>query len=363
MTDVPASTVVEFPKPKTKPLTLDGREPVTVGKPPKPLSDFVLTAAELAALDIPPRQYLLGNWIWKGSITLVYAKRGLGKTWFVLGIALALAKGETFAGFEVFEILSVFVIDGEMVLGDIKERTVSMAGGDIPENLSFLSSERLTTADQPPLAINEPETQRRIVELLESMDPRPDVVVFDNLSALTGVGFDENSATDAAPLMRFFVQLKHRGYTVIFVDHAGKDAAKGARGSSKKQDAIDTSIVLVEVDGDHITCVFKMKFDKTRGPVVIPREQVLTLEDQPDGSFGFSISEPAYQRFEKMLRAVWDGKGLRTRADVAKAINKDRSQTGKLVKDAIKEGLLTDVDKRLGVTDKGLNVIGELIPF
>jgi hypothetical protein len=45
----------------------------------------------LAALGIPPREVMLGNWFFEGDLGFIFAPRGLGKTWLALAMAIAIA--------------------------------------------------------------------------------------------------------------------------------------------------------------------------------------------------------------------------------------------------------------------------------
>ena len=49
---------------------------------PRDLTKYVLSFDELAEMDIPKREFLLGRWLPKASFGMVYAERGHGKSWF-----------------------------------------------------------------------------------------------------------------------------------------------------------------------------------------------------------------------------------------------------------------------------------------
>ena len=51
-------------------------------QPYRSLIPFILTQEELSMQDIPPREYLLSEWMPKDSFGMVYAPRGVGKSWF-----------------------------------------------------------------------------------------------------------------------------------------------------------------------------------------------------------------------------------------------------------------------------------------
>ncbi len=54
---------------------------------------------EFLNLALPPRENLLNPWLPKSGICMVYAKRGVGKTFFALEVAMAVAYGVEFLSF------------------------------------------------------------------------------------------------------------------------------------------------------------------------------------------------------------------------------------------------------------------------
>ena len=53
---------------------------------------------------------------------MIYAPRGLGKTWFALGLAYAVASGSRFIKWDAPGPQGVLFIDGEMPLSLMQER-------------------------------------------------------------------------------------------------------------------------------------------------------------------------------------------------------------------------------------------------
>ena len=63
-------------------------------QPQRSLFPFILTQVELSKQDIPPREYLLSEWMPKDSFGMVYAPRGVGKSWFCMALAVAVSEGK-----------------------------------------------------------------------------------------------------------------------------------------------------------------------------------------------------------------------------------------------------------------------------
>ena len=63
------------------------------------LYPYIITQKELSKEDIPKRKFVLGEWMPEDSFGMVYANRGVGKSWFCMAMAVAIANGDpTFLG-------------------------------------------------------------------------------------------------------------------------------------------------------------------------------------------------------------------------------------------------------------------------
>ena len=92
-------------------------------QPYRSLIPFILTQEELSAQDIPPREFLLSEWMPKDSFGMVYAPRGVGKSWFCMALAVAISEGrKRFLGWDLHSQHDVLYVDGEMARVDLKER-------------------------------------------------------------------------------------------------------------------------------------------------------------------------------------------------------------------------------------------------
>src|SRR6516162_2174008 len=103
-------------------------------------------------LDIPPREMLLSPILPERSLAMLYAPRGLGKSWLALSIGLAVACGAPVLRWSAPRRRNVLYVDGEMPLVSLQERLKAIAvpfGADIP-NDGF----RLLAADQVDGGVN-----------------------------------------------------------------------------------------------------------------------------------------------------------------------------------------------------------------
>src|SRR6516225_1400673 len=86
-------------------------------------------------LDIPPREMLLSPILPERSLAMLYAPRGLGKSWLALSIGLAVASGTPLLRWSAPRPRKALYVDGEMPLVSLQERLKAISAGfgrDIP---------------------------------------------------------------------------------------------------------------------------------------------------------------------------------------------------------------------------------------
>ena len=146
------------------------------------LYPYIITQKELSKEDIPKRKFVLGEWMPEDSFGMVYANRGVGKSWFCMAMAVAIANGDpTFLGWEIHEKRSVLYVDGEMAKVEIKERFDNLADQYL-DNLFILSSEMLYR-DGKPICLDDVNEQLAIDNVLEKLEQektRHQILLLDN---------------------------------------------------------------------------------------------------------------------------------------------------------------------------------------
>jgi putative DNA primase/helicase len=194
--------------------------------------------AEFLRLQIPPREMLLDPILPERSLAMLYAPRGIGKSWLSLSIGLAVARGQSLLRWSTPSPRNVLYVDGEMPLISLQERLRMIATGfdeDAP-NDRF----RLVAADHVPfgtLNLSTEEGQRALEPLLSDTH----LLIVDNLSTLCTTGSE--SASDAwVPIQNWLLKLRRQGVSVLMVHHAGVNGRQ--RGTSRREDALDTVIAL-----------------------------------------------------------------------------------------------------------------------
>ncbi|MEZ5814415.1 MAG: AAA family ATPase [Alphaproteobacteria bacterium] len=359
--------------PKTLPEKWDLADPVPKGisiadilqssDKPKELHEFIISAKQLHAMAIVPRECIVEPFILTQSLNMIYAKPGIGKTWMALQLGISIANGWQFLHYNVPKARRVLLIDGEMPLADLQKRLRMFAGFET-DYFDFLPSESLHKEDRP-LNIQAEEDRQRIKEALAALEllgRRPEMIIFDNLSSLSG-GVDENSNTELDDFMRWMVNLRHEGYCLMFVHHAGKSGDQ--RGASRRTDLLDTVIKLSEpkkedkrpsTEGAH----FVFSFDKTRGERPVPFEFTAELMCNADGKLdwgmGAIVNVPKYVL---LLRAVHENPGLK-QGQFADIIGVKKARISQIAGEAEEKGLL--LRKPLRLTREGQKILADAWP-
>jgi hypothetical protein len=83
----------------------------------------ILNINEFSGLQIEKRAEYLSPWIKEGSIGLISGWRGCGKTFFALGILNAVSNGTSFGPWDCGTPVTCLLLDGEMPIQDIIERS------------------------------------------------------------------------------------------------------------------------------------------------------------------------------------------------------------------------------------------------
>jgi putative DNA primase/helicase len=221
-----------------------------------------LTLAEFFSLTIKPRGMVLDPIIPEKGLAMVYAVRGTGKTYLVLGIAYAVATGTQFLKWKAPHARRVLLIDGEMPAAALQERLAKIVQGATAEPaddmLTIISGDLIEEGGVGNLA--DPKVQAEIEPHLEGIE----LLILDNLSSLTAV-IRDNDADSWNPIQAWLLRLRRRGISVLIVHHAGKGGEQ--RGTSRREDVLDTSISLrrpsdyVPTEGAR----FEVHLEKARG--------------------------------------------------------------------------------------------------
>ena len=202
-----------------------------------------------------------------GRSGALFAPGGTGKSLFVLWMALMLATGGPGLDGRAVVRRRVLYLDYEMTASDLLERLSAM-GAAVGDDLSWLHYATLPSL--PPA--DAPEGGKAIARLAQLVDA--ELVIIDTFSR--AVEGDENDANTVRSFYRWTgLHLKAEGRAFWRVDHAGKDAEKGQRGTSAKNDDVDVVWRMQIADAGFTLLAKKRRMGW------VPEEVPLTQSDEP----------------------------------------------------------------------------------
>lgn len=210
---------------KPPPLPADA-DPATGEDGPQELDMALFWATDHVAED-----WLLEPILPRGRSISIYSPAGQGKSLFALDMLTRLALGRPCFDQPASDPVHIVYLDYEMSESDLKDRLDGMGYGPTNDWSHF---HYYLLPDMPPLdTVKGAEALRAIVARHSAA-----IVAIDTTSRV--ISGEENDADTIRNLYSLSIlPLKSQGVTVLRLDHAGKDLAKGQRGTSAKGDDLD----------------------------------------------------------------------------------------------------------------------------
>ena len=242
-----------------------------------PLLDSLIQWDTFWDMDVKP-EWLLEPLFAQGRAHALFAGAKSGKSFVVLAGIAALTTGKPFLNMPAGTPKHVLYLDYEMTPEDLLDRLEGFGYGpdDDLTHLHYASLPHL-----PPL-----DTEEGGELLLKAaIDLRCEFVVIDTTSrAIEG---EENESTTIRNFYRHTgLRLKQAGIGWVRLDHAGKDGAKGQRGTSAKNDDVDVVWKLARTDTGHV-------LEATHRRMSWVPEKVIVEVTDTDGITSFQIPTTA----------------------------------------------------------------------
>jgi hypothetical protein len=200
--------------------------------------------------------WLVPDFLVRGSLYSLVSLAKQGKSLLMQDTAAALAAGRQALGHPAQDPIPVLYVDHENSRDDLIERLADMGyrPGDLT-NLHYLSFPTM-----PPL--DRADGGQDLAAVADHYNA--ELVVIDTIARV--VAGEENSADTYRNFYRHtLVPLKAARRTVVRLDHRGKDAQAGARGSSAKNDDVDVVWNLSQSAGPNGEAYVKLELERQRG--------------------------------------------------------------------------------------------------
>jgi putative DNA primase/helicase len=297
---------------------------------PANAADTIASASvdEFLTAQFAPREMVLAPILPSQGLTMLYSRRGVGKTYLTLAMAHAVARGGSFLRWSAPRPRRVLFVDGELPAPVLQQRLRAIVSG-LPASeppLPKSDSLKIITPDLQRSAMPDISTTRG-QEMIEARLDGDDLLVLDNLSCLARSG-KENEGESWIPVQDWALRLRQQGISVLFLHHAGKGGQQ--RGTSRREDLLDTVIALRQPDDYCATQGLRaeIRFEKARGffgEDARPFEVHMEIQDGAavwsiTGEKDKSISAQVFELFEE---------GLSVR-EVAERLSLSKSRVGRL---------------------------------
>ena len=188
------------------------------------------------------------------GITLFYGESGIGKSFAVIDLALAVQNGSDWGGRQT-EVGEVVYIAAEDASGIRDRLSSTMRHRDLPDasGCNLIESGIDLSRNSNEVAVLVDELKAELVEKTIRL------VIVDTLQMSMGAA-DENSSSDATAIIRNCRKVVDAfGCTVLLVHHSGKDGSKKARGSSAFSGAADSIIQMTGSGPQKVLTITKQK--------------------------------------------------------------------------------------------------------
>ena len=240
-----------------------------IEKPVKATKLVSYNVHEFIALDLPPREYIVDDFIAKGDLCMIYGETGHGKSILTHYLAQCLSAGVDFGPYKIHNPRKVLLIDGEMPAVTLQDKW--------KQKYDFLQDEErfdnyahnLITVSallQPNGmdAFNTPQGRESFWELINEVNP--EVVMLDNLLTLFAMEDTNRGEEWTIHVQPLLIELRRRNISVWMCHHAGKSGSQyGTMAKTIMLDVIlkiEHEIELGSLGMDSTS--FKWSFDKSR---------------------------------------------------------------------------------------------------
>lgn len=255
------------------------------------------------SLEIPQKRIILSPWLPEQGLTMIHAKRGIGKTFFALTIAYAIASEGRAFKWEAQTPKRILYLDGEMPASIMQERLAMIvrAAQKHPPSASYF---KIITPDQQQAGIRDLSTKEGQADINVFLHDF-DVLFLDNLSTLVRNG-TENEAESWMPVQEWLLWLRKHGKSVVLIHHSGKNGNQ--RGTSKREDILDTVITLKHPkDYSHSDgAKFEVHFEKARRFVDDDAKPFVAMLTTKNSSMEWVSQEVERSDLEKVINLYKD---------------------------------------------------------
>lgn len=290
-----------------------------------------ISALDFSKMEIPEREVYLAPFFRAGDYGLLFAPRGVGKSWLSLLMGKALSEsGKMGTHWQCNEPRRVLYLDSEMNIADLQKRCQLLE--IVAPGFHILSHETVFTESDDELSLNLADLSQQQAILDHCMNEKIEVLILDNLSTAFK-GLNENESDSWEMVSAWLLDLRRRGIAVVLVCHAGRNG--NIRGTSRREDAAHWILSLEEGDSsEENTHVFQSRFTKCRNCAasqVPPLEWTIKHTDQ-----GCTVTTDTIDLQSQMIDLI--NGGMHSASLIAEKLGKGKGTISKWAKKLQNEG-------------------------
>ena len=262
-------------EPSSRQIEIAQRRLLTLSEQSATRPGFVADDADtLDATPIQPREWLLGNLLCRGYVTIVAAAGGAGKTSLAMGWALSLATGRTLTGDHVHHRSRVLLVTAEDCQDEIRRRLraarihhgIDTIGDGWLSVLCLTGSGVTLVRSSEHGEVAETGAADRIAATARHL--RCAVIIVDPLIKLSGAPENDNVAVDT--VMRLLVRIAQEcRVAILALHHVRKGNATpgdtdAARGAGALIAAARVAVTLTSMSADEATAMSVAEDERRR---------------------------------------------------------------------------------------------------
>ena len=289
-----------------------------------------MSFGEILDASFPPPEPILEPLLFSCDVLMLFAKRGAGKSLFMLQIAHNLAAGIGFLKWKAYRPWRVLYIDGELPQHKIQKRCllaksfVEKKGIKIDESLVNKNLRIINRDFQPRGMVN--LCDKTAYDWLKDDYDWAEIIIYDSLLTLAPSKNDITKGETFLPIQNLLFDLRTQGKTLILLHHAGKGGDQ--LGDISKETIFDTVMSLEQVKeqgSNPDETRLRVNFTKTRD---LHGDDAASFVAIVDGVGGWT-----WKRDKSLEEQIKELAEFLTVRDMAEELHVSKSTIGRIMKE------------------------------
>lgn len=316
------------------------------------VADAILEFTDYDRIEIPEKKVIVHPIVCEQQIILVSGWRGVGKSWFALGLLDTISRALSFGPWKTVTSVPCLYLDGEMAAQDPRNRLRSLNPYSERKSPLYVYSDAYANTLGIPRANLLNEVWRSTIKGILA-DKGIKLWIVDNIASLAR-GIDENSKQDWDPINGWLVDLRFAGITTILLHHTNKEG--GQRGTSAREDNLDLSLILKQPPNyvPENGADFVLTFSKSRvsfDDLPYLQDTRFQLQRDESGKLTWTWGSVKAENKREVLRMLDEGARY---DEITSSLGISKGYVSRIRSQAIDDGYLSSRGK---LTDEGASYI------